>query len=252
MIGENVILSNVLQFVGDNDLKKGLSLGWYKSRLQSSIEQLSIATFYDVITQDFDFDHHRLQLELPKNCFNIREVYVWRGECCSPQYSAIVHYKRLMNNKPNGGREYTSLRKDNGGQAHDAFYKNQGHIVNGGHGNRHGNVKFAGVQNGLLMFSSNCSSYNKVRLVYNGFGGEIGDPPLVPRLLRQVVEDMVICDVFRALMARERTYASLYKEYDNKLYNERTGTFWQSKKNISALDSWSRQDYETYQDRGNF
>jgi hypothetical protein len=251
LISQNTILSNVLMFIGDNDLKKGITKGFYISAIQKAIEDLSIATFYDVQTADFKLDHHTLQMLLPNNCFNIREVYLWNGDCCQPESSVIVHFKRLMNNKPNGGDDYTALKHGGGHKHHDPFYHGGGEGGTNG-GRRRGNLYFAGVQNGLLMFSSNAKSYKNVRIVYNGFGGEIGDPPLVPRLLRSVVEDMVCCTIFRALMAREARYGSLYKEYNDRLYNERTGAFWSAKKNLSALDSWVRQDYSAYQNRGNW
>ena len=249
-LSESILLSNILAYAGDTDLKKGLTKGFYVSQLQKAIEELSIATFYDIITGDYPLNDKTLQLELPKNCFNIREIYLWNGSCCQPQYSVIVHYKRLMNNKQTGGTQYTALRSDiNGASPSDPFYApylNSQTFTKGPY-----TLYWAGVQNGLLMFSSNSKGYKNVRIVYNGFGGEIGDPPLVPRLFRSVVEDYVVYQAFRTFMAKDRSYRILYKDMEDKLFNERTGTWWEAKKRIAALDSWSRKDMTEYQNRPN-
>ncbi|MFI4962847.1 MAG: hypothetical protein ACHP6H_03215 [Legionellales bacterium] len=251
LLTEQELLSDILMQVGDTDLKKGITLGYYKSRLQQAIEKLAISTFYDVLTGDYTMPKNFIS-PLPVNCFNIREVYLWNGSCCQPEHSVIVHFKRLFNNKPNG-QNYTALRNDKNHDG-DPFYNWGENGYGWGNGGLWGPfaLYYANIQNGHIMFSSNAQGYSNYRLVYNGFGGEIGNPPLVPRLLRDVVIDMVVCSIFQVFMAREpRTYITLFREYNEKLYNYRSGTFWEAKNRISAMNTWARTDYETYQDRPN-
>jgi hypothetical protein len=253
-ITQEELLSDILIQAGDVDLKKGLTLGYYRSRIQQAVEKLAISTFYDVITGDFTLPKNLID-SLPINCFNIREIYLWNGSCCQPEHSVIVHFKRLFNNKPGGGNgNYTALRNNNN-IGDDPFYNWDWDWGFGqGFGDTGGPFRlyYANIQNGKIMFSSNSQGYSHYRIVYNGFGGEIGDPPIVPRLLRETAIDMVVCSIFQALMAREpRAYMALYREYREKLYNYRDGTFWDAKNRISAMNSWSRKDYEEYQSRPN-
>lgn len=253
-VDQQTLLSDILVMTGDVDLRNGLSRGFYISRIQQAIEKLAISTFYDVITGDFPLPKQLIS-ELPINCFNIREIYLWNGSCCQPEGSVIVHFKRLFNNKPgNGdGNNFTALRMNN--QIHnDPFYGNWDYEWGFGDGEGGcGRLYYANIQNGKIMFSSNAQGYSNYRIVYNGFGGEIGNPPLVPRLLREVTQDMVICSIFQAKMAREpRTYMALYREYNDKLYNYKSGTFFEAKNRISAMNSWARKDYEEYQGHGDW
>src|ERR1017187_7065157 len=119
-VSMNLILADVLQFVDDAGFWKGFAEGWYLSQVQSSLEKLALTTFFDVRTADRKLPKLSLQDTMPKDCFNIREMYAWNG-CFSPKTSAIIHFKRLYNNK-SGGRDYTALRKGGGEQQTDPFF----------------------------------------------------------------------------------------------------------------------------------
>jgi len=244
------ILSDVLPLVGDFDLRKGLTRGWYISQIQAAIERLALDTYFNVVTGDFTMPSKTLQDKMPANCFNIREMYLWSGDCCTPQSSVIVHYKRLYNNKP-GGADYTALRKDTGSEAEDPFYQPflRGFSLYNGDQNLH----YANIQNGLIMFSSNCSSWDNYRIVYNGMGGEFGEQPIIPRILRDVVIDFVVERVYRAMAAREpRLYRILQQDAFERLFNRQVGTWWEAMRRISSMDSWMKDAYAEYQNRGNW
>jgi len=247
---ENV-LADVLELVADTDLRKGLSQGWYISQIQSAIERLALDTYFSVETGDFKMPCATLQDKMPSNCFNIREMYLWTGDCCSPQSSVIVHYKRLYNNKP-GGAGYTALRKDgNGQESSDPFYQPwlQGFSLYNGDRNLH----YANIQNGLIMFSSNCASFPNYRIVYNSLGGEFGTEPIIPRMLRDVVIDFVVERVYRAFTARQpRLYRVLQQDAFERLFNRQVGTWWEAMRRVATMDSWMKDSYAQYQNRGNW
>jgi len=244
------IASDVLMFVGDTGLRYGLSLGWYVSQVQQAVERFALDMFFQVITADFSFPSQKLQDPLPKNCFNIRELYLWNGSCCTPENSVIVHYKRLYNNKP-GGTGYTANRKENDNQAIDPFYQPYLRGITTFDGQ--GTLYYANIQNGLIMFSSNCASYSNYRIVYNGLGGEIGDEPIIPRMLRDAVIDFVTERAMRAMMAKEpRTYRILWADAHERLYNRQTGTYWEAMRRVATLDTWMKERYNEYSNRGNW
>lgn len=244
------ILADVLPLVGDLDFRKGLTKGWYISQVQSAIERLALDTYFNVVTGDFVFPKDKLQDLLPPDCFNIREMYLWSGECCTPQCSVIVHYKRLYNNKP-GGAGYTALRKEGGSQQSDPFY--QPFMLGFSLFNGDRNLHYANIQNGLIMFSSNCASWGNYRIVYNGMGGVFGEQPIIPRMLRDVVIDFVIERVYRAMTAREpRLYRVLQQDAYERLFNRQVGTFWEAQRRVASLDGWMKDAYAEYSNRGNW
>ena len=251
----NLVLADVLQFVDDAGLSKGFAYGWYRSQVQSAVEKLALHTYFDTKTADFVMPNISLQDKLPTDCFNIREMYAWSGSCCKPENSAIIHFKRLYNNKP-GGTNYTALRKDRGSQQADPFYQPYVYPVNfngttPGDAQGSSDLLYANVQNGLIMFSSSCQSWNNYRIVYNGMGGDIGEEPLIPRIIRETVVDMCVERCYRAMKARDpRKYRALWSDSYEHLYNRQTGTYWDALRIVKTFGTWGKQDYDTYQGRG--
>lgn len=241
-------LSETMQLTGDTQLRLGLTKGYYKTCVQRAVEKLAIHTFFDVITGDFPLDQDCLQAAMPANCFNIREIYLWNGPCCSPESSVIVHFKRLHNNKP-GGTLSTSLRNENAAAGSDPFYA----PYYSGISSVGGSVYYANIQNGLIMFSSNAKGFTNYRIVYNGMGGNIEEAPIIPRMLSECIIDLAAERALRALKARDpRRYRALWADTYNGLYNERDGSFTEARKRIASMDSWMRDCYREYQSRGNW
>jgi hypothetical protein len=101
-VSVNHILAEVSMTLDDAEYRKGFSIGWYTSRIQDALQELAFDTFFDTVTIDKDMPKKTLSLELPKNVFNIREIYLYNGSCCSPSTSQVVWYKRLYNNNGKG------------------------------------------------------------------------------------------------------------------------------------------------------
>lgn len=242
-------LSETLQLVGDTDLRKGLTRGFYKTCVQRAVEKLAIDTYFEVLTEDYPLDQDCLHAELPKSCFNIRELYLWKGDCCTPDSSVNVYFKRLFNNKP-GGTAYTSLRKDgNSSSGGDPVMEPYVRGIYTGQDS----LYYANIQNGLIMFSSSAKGFNNYRIVYNGMGGNIDEAPIIPRILSEAIVDLSAERALRALKAREpRIYRTLWADTRLALYDNATGTYWQAQKRVLAMDSWMRDCYRTYQSRGNW
>jgi len=240
----NSVLSDVLMLVDDEHLRKGMSKGYYISGIEQAIQEIALDTYFMVITKDLTMDKVKFQVPMPKNAFNIREMYLWNGSCCSPSSTVIVHWKRLYNNH-NGGAGYTAKRMDDRSPNKDPFYHPfyfDKALVDGA------NLYYANVQNGIIMFSSNCSGFDNVRLVYNGMGvDDIGDEPIIPRMLRQFVIDYSVERAYRTLMAKDsRTYGGLWKVAENKLNDLRTGSLYIARKRVSSMNTWSRDSANEY------
>lgn len=247
-VNADYLIRDVSVRVDDPEFRKGLTRGWYMTQIRDALDELAYETFFDTITADFDFNATTYQMEMPKGCFNIKEIYMWNGDCCMPSNSKPVYWKRQFRNQP-GGAFYTAARTDNNTvTTFDPFFPND-YIF----GWNKSNLLWANIQNGLIMFSSTCAGYPKVRLVYNGTGGDIGEDPIIPRFFAIAVKDFIAWRFFEAMAAREpRIYATMMDRAYAKLYDNKTGTMWEAKDRITLMHDWERESMKMYMERGNW
>lgn len=245
-ISTNHIIADVVKTIDDEKFRKGFSKGWYTSQVQDALQALAFDTFYDKVTLDYDLPEN-LVLEMPKNFFNIREIYVYNGDgCCSPHDSQIVHWKRLFDNKGKSG--YTARVKDGstGGTYNSSpFVANYHDYELDGFSARR--RYYANAKNGRIMFSSTCSNFSKVRLIGNGMGGVVGDVPIIPRFFEEAVKDWVIEKFYKAMMGRDpRMYRGLYLDAKANREDLRTGSWKNARIRVSSMDSWEKEDLNEY------
>lgn len=228
------ILAESLMNVNDVDLRNGFTKGWFVSRIQDALQELAFDTFYQKITNDFDLPSN-LALPMPKNAFNIREIYVFNQTCCTPNSSAVVHWKRLYNNNLGNSSGYTSrIRGTSDAYNNDPFLP---------YHRGADRSLYANIQNGTLMFSSSCGSYKKVRLVYNGMGVEIGEEPIIPRFFERFINDYIEERYYSAMKAREpRKYRALWTDSFAKLEKSLS----KAKIRISSMDTYEKESIEEY------
>jgi len=260
-VGSNIsvdeLLHDILKAVDDEDLKKGFERGWYVSQIQQAIEDIGFATFYKVVTRDLDMDKTNFAVQLPPNAFNIREIYLFNGACCDPSDSVIVHWKRLHNNK-GLGPNFTSKTRDDHNNHHDPFFGHKHHFhhrhshADSTPGDRRSHLHYANVYNGLIMFSNNADSFDKVRLVYNGIEGDIGTEPVIPRNFRQFVKDYVKVEFFGAMKVREPSMRIHWADARNDLNDPRNGSKKEAKLFVKRADRWKKEDQGEYLGRMNF
>jgi len=236
------ILADVLLEVNDEEIRSGLKKGWYTSKIQQALEELSFDTFFDEVTLDLPFDKVKLSLEMPRNAFNVREIYLFNGDCCSPDSSVLVHYKRLYNNRGKG-IGHTAKLKESGQNTLDPFFATRTHFVNRGAGR---NAHYANIVNGLIMLSSNAAGFDKIRLVFNGMSGAIGDEPVIPRFFRQAVMGFVVEAFWRFMKPRDKSARLFWADADRKLNDPRQGTWRQAKMRITSMDQWKKQSLKEY------
>lgn len=191
----NEILSDVTKLVKDAELRM-CSKGWYTSQVQQCLEELAFDTYFNEITEEFVIPENK-RIPMPKGAFNIRQMYLFSGDKCNiGTRTPNVYYKR---NFWSGGNGFVARNK--GRNLDDPFYQNRSSfrnerqasgVVDGNRGRTPiSQIYHYGIQNGIIMLSDNCLTYEKILLVYNGVNTEIGEVPIIPTFLRQAVKDWV-------------------------------------------------------------
>ena len=234
------IMAEVTKTVNDENFRNGFSQGWYISRIQDGLQELAFDTFFQVLTGDYDFPTETLAMEMPKNCFNIREIYLYNGGCCTPESSVVVYWKRLYNNNGKGVNYTARVKLDGQGNGLDPF---QPTFLNGEIPVTRDNLYYANVQNGMIMFGSNGKAFSKVRLVYNGMGGEIGDEPIIPRFFERALVDFVKVAFYDAKKSRDsRTFRVLWMDAKGDLAE----SWRKAEKRIKMMSSWELENLSEY------
>lgn len=239
------ILSEITTTVNDTEFRNGFSKGWYISRIQDALQELSFDTFWLKLQQDIALPEI-LQLQMPDGAFNIREIYLYHGETCSPQKSQVVYWKRNFNNNYDG-TGYTARVKDDGSQGADLYQPNQRILRNANYNGFYGPKYYYNVVNGLVMFSQNCLEYENVRIIYNSRGEADGDLPIIPRFFERAINDYVEERFYNAMKGREpRKYRVLWSDAYERLNDLTRGSWNKARKRIKAMDTSEKNSMEEY------
>lgn len=245
------ILSDVLKLV-DDERYEIHNKGYYTSLIQQALEGLAFDTFFQELSESFDFPVNDLILPMPIGSFNIRKVYLFSGTDCDISRSQKVWRKSGYNTRGNG---YFS---DNKGVNHDPFIENaQSNRLSSIYPTRHKESAvertfFYNVVEGMVMFSSQCRAYPKVHLIYNGTGCELGAIPIIPLFLREAVSDFITEVTLRIKMAKDpRTWTTLWQIYDKRLnrdqqYGFGQGSWYRAEMRVKTMSLDERTSLNEY------
>lgn len=247
------ILSVASAMAGDRDYKS-LPKGFYYSLIQKAFEELNMDSFFQEVRVDLDFPED-LSLTLPKDCFNMLNVYIFSGDKCNIESSRKVWWKRNYYTKGGGGY----IANDKGNNTNDPYYNS--HTTNGAtdkslirfnDANSVNSALFYNIQMGEIMFSSSCKSAGtKVHLHYNGTGCAIGEAPIIPTYFRSAIEDYVIEAALRFRMANDsgdiRKWQAIWNIYTKQLDKEgMDGSWFKAVMRVRNMNSSQRAELSEY------
>lgn len=230
------VVSEVASIVDDMDFSKGLSKGWYISRGRDFLDEISFDTFYDEQTKDITINKETMNLKLPENCFNVRQMYLHNGNC-NITSSPKVYWKRNFNNK-NSGTGHTADIKEGYSNIGDPFLPSAQGMSRGYH-----NLYYANMQNGILMLSSSCSSYDKIRIIYNATFGSITDIPIIPRFFKRAAVDYIEERVYSVLKARN---PRLYRAIWSDVFTKREQSMQKARMRASSMSTFEKESLNEY------
>lgn len=259
MVSPDEILADVLRFANDESFKDA-SKGYYLSLIQQALQELAFDTFFDERTEFFDVPEN-LQLPMPLGAFNLRNMYLYNGTECDFSTAQNIYWKRDYFTKGNG-----FLARDKGNNNNDPFFENRRRQDSGGDANPGlrrtgglngaiGNVFYYNIQNGMIMFSSNSRSFEKVAIVFNGTGGDIGEAPFVPQFLREAVKGWVLDSIYKIKMAMSQggpdfnKWQTLWSLNNSELRRPYTGAWETAELRVKSMDSKARKDMKEYLSR---
>lgn len=258
----DLLISTIVQNVADEDMRDR-SRGFYLTQIAQCLEELSFDTLFNELTTECDFPDETLNLPMPPGAFNMKNIYLFNGDTCNIGNSQIVYWKRNYYTK---GEGYLARSKNSN---RDTFYQPNGNILdfhtsnaindnsannprNQARGSSVENTYYFNIQNGMIMFSSACRGYAMVALHYNGVPTDIGDEPVIPNFLRQVVIDYVSEAALRTKMAKEpQRWQFLWSTYDKRLNKDGTygpykGSWHEALMRVTLMDEAERNSLKEY------
>lgn len=234
MLSVNEILADVLVELND-EANKLFTKGFYTSQIQKALSELAFDTLFHKIQKDYPFPTETLNLPYPDGCFNLDQIYVYNSKDCAVESMMNVRWKDRY---VTGGKDmgYTAEAHS---QTNDNFINYFGNSIED-------NLYF-GVQNGIIYFSSSCSSYDRVRVVFYGTPTKIGDVPFIPEIFRSAVIDYVCEKCYRMLKARNpNLYRILWSDVYNTLYKPFDGTWDKALYRMRSMDEKMKRDLKEY------
>lgn len=238
------ILADVLKVVDDSATKLN-SKGWYTSQIQQALEELSFDTFFDKRNQVVAIPEN-LHVDMPKGAFNLSELYAFNGDKCTIENRANIWWKKGFINGESGNGY---VARDHWDNKNDAFYRER---------TSNPNFLFYSIQNGTIMLSEGCRSFQNVMIVYNGIMADIGDVPIVPQFFRQAVKDWVTVKALEIKTSdvvgtnQYSHWANMLNRYENSLNRPYEGSWAKAEQRARQMNKKDRQDLKEYMTRFNY
>lgn len=265
------IIAEATELLSDTDFTHGVSKSFYELMVHRVVEDLSLSTFFHVVTKDiFNWNScDNLRMPIPKNLFNIREVYLFNsscdnarcldsdcsepcGSCCSNKSCRTsfveAHWKRTFNRFGSTGIKTAKIAP---GKVDPVYQMNyQYSDVPSNLYRPIGTLIYFGMQNGEMCFSDSAQPFANMRIVANGFSVDNCELPFIPRELRRVLVDELKYAACKKFMIYYPEYKEMYRVYYNDLYGDGSvqnpGSLLKAKRFIKALNSKQRNDMFEY------
>lgn len=248
------LIFNASVFAGDTKheyIPKGVFMAW----IRDAFVELNMQTHFQEQRKNVPFDSKTLTIQMPEDCFDIRNIYMFNGTECDFDVTKKVYWKR---NYFTNGDGYVANDKWANGQdpiftSHSSVHlkDKDTDMLQGPNG-----ILFYNLQLGNIMFSSNCrSAGTMVHIHYSGTGSEAMDAPIIPIFYKNAIEDYIIEAGLRMRMAMDpmnaKSFAYMQQLYEKRLDKEGVRGSWHSAKILSRTMSTSqRNDLNNWLSRG--
>jgi hypothetical protein len=194
MLGSKTItvddaITDITPMVDDEEMRQR-SKGWYTKQVRDALTELGFDTLFD--ERNFVAAiPTSLVIDLPEGFAGMKNMWVFNGPVCAPGCRENVYIKKNMI-RHGAGNYYANNREG----MRDALMERSMPQENN-------NFYYAGEQNGKLMLSSSCASFESIYVVYGGLGSDIGKAPIIPEYLKTAVVDYVVYNAVRFLHAKD-------------------------------------------------
>jgi hypothetical protein len=235
----NEVLADVLVILDDQD-QSLLTPGFYRAQVRNGLDELGFDISFLPVTNDYEIPDD-LIVEMPKGCFNLRQIHLFTGTPDNVGYVENCYWKK--------GRH---TRGANTGMTADVHHYNVTDPfirVNVDECS----LYYFSVQNGQIYLSDACSNFDYVRLTFDGIPSmNLDDVKMIPPEVRKAIVLWVTDKCAGALKMRDARYRIIQSDAINQLDEYGLSGAWhEAKMRLRRLDSKQMKDIIEYNSKLN-
>lgn len=228
------VIANVRQRVGDEMAPHKRSRGYYIGHIRRALIDLAYDTLFD--KRNFDAAiPESLVVDLPTNIADITHMWLYNGDKCDFNNSKNLYWHRGFTRYGSGN--YFAENK----------FFNDDPIIEDAGWCEPGDLYSYGIQNGKLMLSSQCQTFERVHILYLGTGQTAGEEPPIPQMLLGAVEDYVTWKYYQFAQGRDpRTFRTLVQDARSEYETPFTGSKARALHNVRRVLTKQARDMSKY------
>lgn len=236
----NNILADCLVILND-ETQKLLTPGFYRAQVKSGLDELGFDISFLPVTTDYEIPDN-LIVDIPKGCFNLRQIHVYSGTPDAVEYVENVYWKKGRHTRGAGTGMTADVHHYN---VTDPFIQVSIDEYS---------MYYFTVQNGRIYLSDACSVYDYVRLTFDGIPSmNLDDVRLVPREVRKALVLWVTEKCAGALKSRDPRYRAIQADAATQLDEYGLSGAWhEAKMRLRRLDKKQMKDIIEYNSKLNY
>ncbi len=234
------VLADVLVTLNDES-QSLLTPGFYRAQVKNGLDELGFDISFLPVVNDYELPDD-LIVEMPKGCFNLKQIEIYSGTPDNVGYVEQVYWKRGVQTR-GAGTGYTS--RVHHWNVTDPFI--QVHVDEY-------SMYYFSVQNGNIRLSDACANYAYVRLTYDGIPSmNLDEVKMVPPEVRKALVLWVTDKCAGALKMRDAKYRVVQADAASQLDEYGlTGAWHEAKMRLRRLDSKKMRDIIEYNSKMNY
>lgn len=234
------VLADVLVTL-DDEGQKLLTPGFYKAKVKDALDELGFDISFLPVTNDYIIPDN-LIVDIPKGCFNLRQIHIYSGTPDAVGYVENVYWKKGKHTR-GAGTGYTA-------DVHDYNITDPFIRVN----IDEWSMYYFSVQNGRIYLSEACAVYDYVRLTFDGIPSmNLDEVRMVPPEVKKAVTLWTIEKCASALKIRDPKYRAVQADAASQLDEYGLSGAWhEAKMRLRKLDSKQMKDIIEYNSKMNY
>lgn len=239
-IALNEILADVLVQIND-EASNLLTPGYVRAQVKSGLDALGFEVPFIEVTNDYSIPAD-LKLDMPKGVYNLNYIHIYTGTPDLVGYTENCYWRKGVKTR---GKDTGVTANQNQWNNSDPFCR-----VSLDYSARY----YFSIQNGIIIFSNDCSSFNYARLTFNGIpSGSLDEVKMIPPEVRECLVLYAVEKCAASLKLRDNRYRAVQIDAAQQLDRYGLNGAWHATKMLLVrLDSKKLRDVIIYNARLNY
>jgi hypothetical protein len=234
------VLADVMVIMNDED-NHLLTPGFYNAQVKYALDELGFDISFLPVTNDYLLPDD-LMVDMPSGCFNLRNIHIYTGTPEEVGYVETVYWRKGVQTR---GYNTGVTANVNQWNISDPFFQVSIDSTS---------LYYFSVQNGIIRLSDDCSSFDYIRLTYDGIPSKnLDSVKMIPPECRKAILDWVTVRCAGALKMRDNKYRIVQTDAEKQLDEYGLNGSWhEAKMRLVRLDTKKLKDAILYNAKLNY